>query len=161
MPFSSATTFSNLTRLFEAGFSARYASIFIDNGAISVLANILSTASCGKQVDVICLACNCLLKLASARVPDECAASAAVAVLKCTLIPTLAAHVAPLLPPYESPKIVKSKSSRFINIGAAKLSASVSDAVSTVSKAPAASLHKAFSTATAAVSAVIRAWFSW
>jgi hypothetical protein len=150
-------TFSNLTRMFEAGFSARYASILINNGAISVLANIMSTASSGKQVDVVYLACNCLQKLASARVPDECAASAAVAVLKCALIPTLAALVAPLLPPSESPKIVKSKSSRFINIGTAKLPASVAGAAAdaAVSKAPAAS------SATAAACAVIRTWFSW
>jgi hypothetical protein len=153
--------FQNLTLLFEAGFSGRHASILINNGAIPVLSSILSPALASKQRDIVHLACKCLLKLASARLPDDCAAAAAAAVLRYPLISTLAVLVAPRFPPTESHKILKSKPSRFAT---EKSSATVSAAaVPAVSKAPVVSLEEetVTSIATAAVWAVVRTWFIW
>lgn len=107
------------------------------------------------------LACKCLLKLASARLSDECAASAAESILKCPLMHALAALVAPPLPT-PSRKLVKSKSSRFINAEAKEPSASVA-AAAIVSKAAADSLQaeSITSVATAAVCSIVQSWFIW
>ena len=106
------------------------------------------------------LACKCLLKLASARLSDESAASAAASILKCPLMHALAVLVAPPLPP-PSPKFVKSKSSRFINAEANVPSATAAAAI--VSKAAADSLQaeSITSVATAAVCRIVQSWFIW
>ncbi len=108
---SFSVTFETFAHFFEAGFSGHHASILINSGAIHVLSSILSLHLNGKQQDIVHLACKCLLKLASARLSDESAASAAASILKCPLMHALAVLVAPPLPP-PSPKFVKSKSSQ-------------------------------------------------
>ncbi len=157
---SFSVTFDTFTHFFEAGFSGHHASILINSGAIPVLSSILSLHLNGKQQDVVRLACKCLLKLASARLSDECAASAAESVLKCPLMHALAVLVAPPLPP-PSPKFVKSKSSRFINAEGNEPSASAAAAI--VSKAAADSLQAESITlvATAAVCSIVQNWFIW
>lgn len=152
----------NLTLFVQAGLSVRVASIFINSGIISLLSCVMSPSLTGKQLDVLLLACKCLEKLASAPLSDECAASAAAAILKCSLIGALAVHVAPL-PPFESPRIVKAKSFSYANVAATANPAFISGAVAASSKQAASSPQKAsvMSAATAAVWAVIRTWFIW
>jgi hypothetical protein len=156
---------STLNRVFAAGFSSRFASILLRSGAIPVLSSILSPALSGKRSDVVHLACKCLLRLASARLPDKCAAAAAAAVLKCSLLSALAVHMTPQPPPSETLKISKSKSSRLVNVRAVHSPASVTSAVADAApvKFPPASLQKecAAATATAAACAVVRSWFIW
>jgi hypothetical protein len=156
---------STLNRLFAAGASSRFASILIHSGAIPVLSSILSPALNGKQLDVVHLACKCLLRLASANLPDKCAASAAVALLKCPLISALAVHMIPQPPPSDSPKISKSKCLRLVNVAAVQSPAPVTNAAADAAavKCPSALLQKesAAATATAAAWAVVQSWFIW
>ena len=157
------TFLSHYNSFFKAGFSGRVASIFINNGLIPVLASIMSPSTIGKQLDTVHVACNCLENFASAPLPDKCAAAAAAAILKCSLINTLAVHVAPL-PHSESPRIVKSKSSVLTSAASASSSASITGAAGAAASTKAdVSVQKesVVSAAAAAVWAVTRNWFIW
>jgi hypothetical protein len=161
--FQFYTFLSQSNLFFKAGVSRRVASIFVNNGLIPVLACIMSPSLTGKQLDTVHVACNCLEKLASAPLPDECAAAAAAAILKCSLINTLAVHVAPL-PHAESPRIVKSKSFVLTSAASTTSSASIAGAAAAAASNKADVLlqkESVVSAAVAAVWAVTRNWFIW
>lgn len=163
-----AYSYSICGHVFCAATHSRSASILINCGAISVLSELLSPALAGRQPDTVLLACTCLQKLASTPTSEDCAVSAAAALLQGSLISALAFHVAP--PPIsENSKVAKSKpllSKIESAISQSTAPASVADAALVRASARASvgaspQQENVILTAVAAVSAVVRTWFIW